>query len=741
MFSAGKTSGTSGAVALTNSYTPAATTSYLLGTTNGTPTNSALWSLSLWIKRSNVTAAAQVITANVTGPFEGLYIADSSGVIYLYLNGAIALTGPALLDTASWYHIYVTVTPGLAQMYINGSLVAFTPPFGPFVTSFYYNASGYQKIFANYAGAVNPFYGSIAGVYFTDGNNYSINKFGYNNPDTGVWQPGGPNAIAINATGAYGANGFNLLFNTPAIGRNLASAGNQFTESGARIATNYDVPPVSYNTANYAVFNPLRQNVGTLTIGNTKLENGFAFSTMAMTSGLWYWEITFTGSGTCGVSNGTAVVQQSLTSGSNTTYGFRFNPLTGVLSFTTNGSSYTNVGSPLAPGILPYTMIADSFTSAGAYVSYNSGLQPFTYAVPTGFDKLNSYNLPNAGILTGNTNLNVTNYLGTGTNGQAYTYFGLYPSGSTMQPDLLWIKRKSGAGDWVVADSLRQPFNSMLFLNSRSPGTTSTSYVQSLNANGFTVGNDITVNRNTDNYTSYGWKANGSTYTTPTQGTISSSSSTNTTNGFSIVNYTGTGVTGTVGHGLNVAPEFIITKQYNGPFFRGWAVYHKQLGPNSVLFIDSTGSPTTNSIYWNNTAPTSTVFTVGTATEVNESARSYVAYCWNSVIGYSSVGSWTGSGNAATGPFVYTGFQPAFLMYKGNNIGNWIIIDGQNNPTNSSNQFLNPNLDTGVQTGNKVDLLSNGFKISTADADTNELPFTYYYIAFAAFPLSIATAR
>jgi hypothetical protein len=281
----------------------------------------------------------------------------------------------------------------------------------------------------------------------------------------------------------------------------------------------------------------------------------------------------------------------------------------------------------------------------------------------------------------------------------------------------------------------------MLFLNSRSPGVTSTAYVQSLNSNGFTVGNDVAVNQNGINYTAYGWKANGSAYTSPTQGTIASSSSTNTTNGFSIVNYTGTGVTGTVGHGLSVAPEFIITKQYNGPFTRGWAVYHKDLGPNSALFIDSTAIPANNSTYWNNTAPTSTVFTVGTATDVNESTRSYVAYCWNSVIGYSSVGSWTGSGNAADGPFVYTGFQPAFLFYKGSNIGNWIIIDGANNPTNSSNQFLNPNLDTGVQTGNKVDLLSNGFKISTADADTNALPLTYYYIAFAAFPLSIATAR
>jgi hypothetical protein len=740
MFSASKSSGISGAVALTNSYTPAATTSYLLGAANGTPTNSALWSLSLWIKRSNVTAAAQVITSNVTGPFEGLYIADSSGVIYLYLNGAIALTGPALLDTASWYHIYVTVSPGLAQMYINGSLVAFTPPFGPFVYSYYYNAAGYQKIFANYNGAVNPFYGSIAGVYFTDGNNYSISKFGYNNPDTGVWQPGGPNAIAINATGGYGANGFNLLFNTSDIGRNLVYAGNQFTESGARIATNYDVPPVSFNTANYSVYNALNTAVGgVVSIGNTRLEGGVAFSTMAMSSGQWYWEITFTGTGSCGVSNLTSTSVQTLPSGSNTIYGFRFDADTGVLSYTTNGSSYTNVATGLTSG--PYFVRSSSDVGAGFFISYNSGLQPFTYAVPSGFNKLNSYNLPNAGILTGNTNLNVTNYLGTGTNGQAYTYFGLYPSGSTMQPDLLWLKRKSGAGDWVVADSLRQPSNRILFLNSRSSAVISTAYVQSLNSNGFTVGNDIAVNRNGDNYTSYGWKANGGTYTAPTQGSIASTSSSNTTNGFSIVTYAGTGVAGTVGHGLNVAPEFIIVKQFVGSFTRGWAVYHKDLGPNVALFIDSTSGGSTSAGFWNNTAPTSTVFTVGTATDVNESTTSYVAYCWDSIVGYSSVGKWTGTSNAATGPFVYTGFQPAFVMYKGANTDNWVIIDGANNPTNSSDQFLNPNLTTGVQTGNKVDLLSNGFKISTIDADTNSSGFSYYYIAFAAFPLSIATAR
>jgi hypothetical protein len=736
-----KSSGVGASVALTNSYNPT-NGGYLLGSVNGTPTNAGAWTLSLWIKRTRL-GIAQVVTANTTGPFEGLYF-DATDTLYFYLNGAIVLTGPVLRDTASWTNITVLVTGfGGATMYINNSLVATSGPFDPLVYSYYYNAAGYTKIFGNYTGGASQFYGSIAGVYFLDGTIYNSANFGSTNANTGTFQPGGSGTLGISGA-VYGNNGFNLLFLSNSIGTNLASSGNQFTETGIHLTPSYDVPTKQNNQANYSVFNAL-QTSGILSQGGTTLENGFALSTMAMTSGKWYWEFKFSGVSTLGISDGTTGYDISPT-GSFTTYGFKLDLTAGTFEYTTNGTTYTSIATGLVAS--QYFVRAQSY-SAGNTIVYNSGITNFVYPAPSGFERLNSYNLPNGGIIIGGYNNTTLNYAGNGSVSRNLTY--AFPF-TGFRPDLLFVKKSStGNQDWIVMDSLRIGPNWNLFLNSRSPGASGSSTVSAFNANGFTVGSSALTNQNGSNYASYGWKANGSTYTQPTQGTLYSESSTNTTNGFSVVYYIGNGVSGsTVGHGLGVVPQFIIAKQWQGTFFRGWTVYHKDVGNTTALFVDSTGGGTSSSGYWNNTTPASTVFTVGNDADVNELSQKYMAYCWTPIVGYSKFDKWTGTGNATTGAFVYTGFQPAFIMYKGRNIDNWVIVDdsyleentgtivaGQTNPSRRS---LNPNLDTGYQTSPKVDILSNGFRIRTADADTNATGITYVYAAFAKSPLSVSNA-
>jgi hypothetical protein len=737
-----KSSGVGASVAINKSYSPQTNLSYLTGAVNGTPTSTGTWTLSLWIKRTKL-GVAQVITANTTGPFEGLYI-DATDTLYFYLNGAVAFTGPVLRDTASWYNITVTVNGfGTAILFVNGTQVCSNGPLDPLLYSYYYNAAGYTKVFGNYTGGANQFYGSIAGVYFLDGYVTDANYFGKTNVNTGTFQPGGSGTVGISGS-SYGNNGFNLLFLSNSIGANLASSANQFTETGSHITPSYDVPPATQTSANYSILNFL-QTSGTLSAGGTTVENGFALSTMAMTSGQWYWECTFNGTATLGITDGTTGSNISPT-GTNLTYGFKLDLTAGTFQYTTNGTTYTSIATGLTSP--QYFVRVESFTGSGAYVKYNSGITNFVYPAPSGFAKLNSYNLP-TNIIFGGYNNTALNYAGNGSS-KNLTYTTPYTG---FKPDLLWIKKTStGNADWAVVGSYAPTYT--LFLNTRSYGTANPGYVSSLNTNGFSVGNAINVNQSGSNYASYAWKTNGGVYNTPTQGTIASTASTSTDNGLSIVQYTSTNVAGTIGHGLGSIPQFIIVKQWTfgtGGFSRGWAVYHKDVGNTIALFMDSTSGGTSSSGYWNNTSPTSTVFSVGTDGDVNSAAGNpYLAYCWAPVAGYSSFGKWTGSGNATTGSFVYTGFQPAFIMYKGSNTNNWVIADNTSlllntgtvvaSASNPVSRTLNPNLDTGYQTGVKLDILSNGFKIRTADADTNATGVTYVYAAFAKSPLSVSDA-
>ena len=258
-------------------------------------------------------------------------------------------------------------------------------------------------------------------------------------------------------------------------------------------------------------------------------------------------------------------------------------------------------------------------------------------------------------------------------------------------------------------------------------------------SDGFTVGTDGDVNGNTKTYVAWNWKAGG-TAASNTDGTITSSVSANPTAGFSIVSYTGTGTAGTktIGHGLSQTPELVIVKDRDAA--NAWIVgSSKGMDFTDYMILDTNAAAVDDDTMWGDTTPSSSVFTVSTAVQV-DGASDFIAYCFHSVEGYSKVGSYEGNGNA-DGTFVYTGFRPAFVMTKSvDSTSDWQMFDNKRAGYNVDNYKLAANdLDKHNDTTVFLDIVSNGIKLrGTSDPNIAE---TYIYIAFAESPFKTSNAR
>jgi hypothetical protein len=266
------------------------------------------------------------------------------------------------------------------------------------------------------------------------------------------------------------------------------------------------------------------------------------------------------------------------------------------------------------------------------------------------------------------------------------------------------------------------------------------------NSNGFSVGggtsNQAFVNLSTVTYVAWQWKAGGAAVTN-TSGTISSQVSANPTAGFSVVTYTANGAAAqTIGHGLGVAPAMVITKCRSAGS-SNWGVYHKSLGNTGGLFLNTTDAFTTQVLLWNNTTPTSSVFTVGSNnTDTNFSTNTMVAYCWSEVTGFSKFGSYTGNGST-DGPFVYTGFRPRFIMTKVTTVAGseWEIYDTSRTTYNVASSTLEAQSSAAEVNFYSIDILSNGFKQRNAFNTSNQSGQTFIYMAFAEAPFKYSSAR
>jgi hypothetical protein len=250
------------------------------------------------------------------------------------------------------------------------------------------------------------------------------------------------------------------------------------------------------------------------------------------------------------------------------------------------------------------------------------------------------------------------------------------------------------------------------------------------------------MNGNTNAIVGYNFNAGSGSSSSNTNGSITSTVSVNATAGFSIATYTGNGTAGaTVGHGLGVAPSMMIIKS-RSTAGTDWGVYHASLGNTLIVFLNTaSASAGPNAAYWNNTTPSSSVFTLGVASELNGNTRTFVAYCWTPIAGFSSFGSYIGNGST-NGAFAYTGFRPKFVMVKEVTSGsNWFIQDTTVNLSNVVGNVLLANQSLAELSGTYMDILSNGFKLRTTSSGYNDTGLTYIYMAFAENPFKNALAR
>lgn len=335
-----------------------------------------------------------------------------------------------------------------------------------------------------------------------------------------------------------------------------------------------------------------------------------------------------------------------------------------------------------------------------------------------------------------------TLFTGNGSSGHAITNSG----NSNLQPDWLWIKNTSAVENHLSFDSTRGATKRLYpDLNYDEDDNNSSNFLQSFNTDGFTVGSDAMSNGNGNSVMGWQWKANGGTTSSNSSGSITSTVQANTTSGFSIVTYTGTGSNATIGHGLGSTPKMIIMKRRNST--NNWIVYHANLENASyVLNLNDTSGQTVAANVFNSTAPTTSVFSVGTSAASNASGGTYVAYVFADVQGYSKFANLRGNGNA-DGPFVYTGFKPAFVMQKEYSQGStvWFMWDNKRDTINVANNTVEANSSaaggsTATGATNWIDILSNGYKIRNTGSHLNASGQQYIYMAFASNPFVATNA-
>ena len=331
-------------------------------------------------------------------------------------------------------------------------------------------------------------------------------------------------------------------------------------------------------------------------------------------------------------------------------------------------------------------------------------------------------------------------------NGTAIGSGGNAITGVGFQPDWLWIKNRSNTTVHHLQDVVRGSTKA-LYSNLTNAEGTSAENVNSFDSDGFTVGSGTGVNTNAENFVAWNCLADNTSGSSNTDGSITSTVSANTTSGFSIVSYTGNGTAGaTIGHGLNAVPDWIVVKRRNTT--DSWGVYHSantSEPETDVLTLNTTNATADSNTRWNDTAPTSSLFTVGTDGGMNGNGSTYIAYCFAEKKGFSKFGSYTGN-NSNDGTFVYTGMKPAWVLIKRiNSPANWILKDNKRDSYNVATQTLLPNSSSAEYNDgayNTIDFLSNGFKLrggsSGVGNDTNASE-PYIFMAFAENPFVTST--
>lgn len=775
-----------------------------LNRTFSSSANRKTWTFSCWFKRGALIDGGgdfPLFSAQATSYYDSIRI-NSDATFHIYYDGGFgastAISGsPVFRDPSAWMHLVVSQDTTQAteanrlKIWINGVQQTLTG-----IPAQNYQ-SGFNNSVAHHIGkqySQSEYWdGYITETYFIDGQALTNTSFGEFDAITNVWNP-------KKYAGTYGTNGFYLKFDdTSSFGKD--SSGNSNTWTSTNISntagSTYDSmvdSPTNYGTdtgvggevrGNYAVVSPVTGYAYASSNGNLTTYGGNTNCYFSMpVTGKMYFEAYCTsvaGGGQIGFVKNASISTQSVGYTQSGYYGVNY--ASGAVTYWVNavndginhgtvtnqtmkfavdgatgkvwigsGSTWFGSGDPangtnpaftlsLSSGDLIYPMITSQ--SATYTFTINTGQTAFANAAPSGFKAMCTQNMTTPSINKGGEHMSNLLWQGTGNTGRVFTGVG-------FKPDLVWAKDRSAAYGHVLFDSVRGAGGNKE-LGSQSTGaegyaaTSSYDYLSSFDTDGFTStwsGSNSAAyfNTNTHNYVAWNWKANGSTVSN-TNGSVTSTVSANTTAGFSISTFTAP-VSGicTVGHGLGVAPRFFFIKSRANAY--GWTTYHASVGNTAYLVLNSAAASATDANTWNNTSPTSSVFTLGTNFQ---NTSTWVAYCFAPITGYSAFGSYIGTGQP-DGAFAYCGFRPRFVMIKAaiSGTGDWFIFDAARDPYNWAYHEIYPdagaaeNSSSGV---NSMDILSNGFKMRTNSADRNASGVTFIYAAFAENPFTISRAR
>ena len=664
--------------------------------------------------------------------------ANVAGTFRVYWNGSgfagTGLTGTSTGASANrWYHIAYVRSGSTNTLYVNG--VATLSGTGSATTAAAY---AYLILGERIVSDSNNFRGQ---AYYSDLRAYETAKYtsSFNPPST-----------TQNATVGAGCDS---LVDVPTNGATSSggdaggtTTGNYCTWNALAVGSASDLAPSNGNL----------DATGFSVAGN---RNKSITGTIGVMSGKWYWEVAvtsvtstpacvigissksspnelgdFPGANSFGWSyyaaNGTKNNGTQLSYGASYTagdvIGVALDVDNGTLTFYKNNTSQGTAYTGLTTG--PYYPAIGHGGSVQAFVtSANFGQRPFAYTAPSGFKALNTANLPAPLVTKPNTVMDVLAYSGSGSS-RTFTGFG-------FGPDLVWIKQRSGANNHRLYDAVRGTTKALYSNLTNSEGTDSTG-LTSFTSDGFTLGDgDVVWNASGQTYVAWAFDAGSSTVTN-TSGSISSQVRANATAGFSVVTYTGTGTTGTVGHGLGVVPSMMIVKRRDAA--ANWYVYHSAIGNTGALGLNLTNATITSANFWNNTSPTSTVLTVSAGSaEMNTNGGTYVVYAFAPVSGYSSFGSITSNGTSDNA-FAYLGFRPRFLLYKNASAtGNWGMYDSSRDPENVCDNLLLASSSNAEFTSVEFDFLSNGIKLRYPYTNGNQIVFA----AFAESPFNYSRAR
>ena len=625
----------------------------------------------------------------------------------------------------------------------------------------------------------------LAEFHMVEGLALAASDFGETDEDTNEWKP-------IKYAGSYGNEGFYLKFEDAAnLGNDSSGNGNDFTSSGLAASDQMlDTP-----TNNFNLFNSVFPIAGgynvtwaegnlkmTMTTGGKRFPGTFIVP--ILDGNKWYFEyIKISGSNAQGptilLKNNTAEYDnqkdfqwqwnsadgiQHNTLGSNTVTtvdgtSFSSSDVIGIfidgadikfyknntLTYTASGAITVGNSTHINPAVFgaDSAVMAINFGQDSSFAGErtaqgnadSNGIGDFYYAPPAGALAMCSKNLSDPSIALPDEHFVTTLVSG---NGAARSITGL-----SFQPDFLWGKSRTNTLNHYLTDSVRG-INKQLYSDTYTSENSETVIYTAFNSDGFSLGTGD-MNLSGQNYVHWAWKGGG-TAVSNSDGSITSSVSANTTAGFSVVGWTGTGSNATVGHGLSQAPEIVINKSRPGNTSTyQWAVQSLQwvdASDTNLLYLntDAAWADDTNVFQ---AAPTASVFSPqGGAWGGIGAAEDYIAYCFHSVEGYSKVGQYVGNGDA-NGTFVYTGFRPAYIMVKHNGTNDWRIFDNKRDPLNVGYRRLQANLNyaEGTESWNEHDFVSNGFKWRVSDGGYNGTNAIYLYIAFAESPFKTARAR